>query len=318
MEKRLFHRIRAKRGFGYILVALAAAFWASAGIVAKYMMLNAIPPIVLVEMRVTLGALILFIILLLKSPHLLHIQRQDISYMLILGIVGVAGVHYTYYYAISKTNVATAILLQYTAPALIMLFAVLVQGEAFSLKKLFALAFAFTGCFLMVGGYDLNLFEANKVGIIAGMAAAVFFAFYSLYAEYGLKKYSVWTILLYGFIAASGFWWCVHPPWRIITAHYPIRVWGLFFFLGIFSAVVPFGLYFSGLRLIKATQASITAMLEPVIAGIGAYIFLGETMFALQFLGSVLVITGIIVLQYSQKPSPPKNTPVLQKFNDAQ
>ena len=252
---------------------------------------------ILSEMRVTIAALILLVLLSFKNPLLLRIKRQDLLYMFILGVVGVAGVHYTYYYAISKTNIATAILLQYLAPALIMIFAVAVQGEAFSSGKLYSLGLAFSGCFFMVGGYDLAIFEANKSGMIAGLASAGFFAFYSLYGEYGLKKYSVWTILLYGFTAAAMFWWCLHPPWKILAAHYPPRTWLLFIFLGIFSAIIPFGLYFTGIRYIKATRASITAMLEPVAGGIAAYLFLGETMLPLQLLGGGLVLTGILLLQ---------------------
>jgi drug/metabolite transporter (DMT)-like permease len=178
-----------------------------------------------------------------------------------------------------------------------MLFAVIVQGEVFSAGKLLCLVLAFSGCFFMVGGYDLALFEANKAGMSAGLASAGFFAFYSLYGEYGLKKYSVWTILLYGFSAAAMFWWCLNPPWRILAAHYPPQTWFLFIFLAIFSAIVPFGLYFMGIRYIKATRASITAMLEPVAAGIAAYLFLGETMLPLQLLGGGLVLAGIALLQ---------------------
>jgi drug/metabolite transporter (DMT)-like permease len=285
---------------GYILVALAATFWALAGTLAKYMMIQDISPVVLVEMRVTIGAAILAILLVFKKPQLLKIQRKDIGYMIILGVCGVASVQYAYYVAISKIHVATAILLQYTAPAFILIFAVTVQHDVLSLRKIFSLLLAFVGCFLVVGGYDVNIFEANKLGVWAGLASAVFFAFYSLYGEYGLKTYSVWTILFYCFTAAACFWWCVHPPWKIVTAHYSWQTWGFFLFLGVFSAIVPFGCYFAGMRYIRATRASITAMLEPVLGGVIAYIFLGEVMLPIQLLGAGLVLTGILLLQQKQ------------------
>ncbi len=286
---------------GYALVALAATFWAFSGILAKYLMNQAmVPRVVLAEMRVTVGAIILAIILAFRNPQLLKIRRRDIGYMVILGVFGVAGVHYSYYFAISKIHVATAILLQYMAPAFILIFAVAVQHEVLSIRKVSSLALAFGGCFLVVGGYNPQIFRANNIGIVAGVASAIFFAFYSLYAEYGLKSYSLWTILLYGFTAAAGFWWCVHPPWKIITAHYSWQIWLFFLILGIFSAIVPFGCYFAGIRRIRATKASITAMLEPALAGLIAYAFLGEVMLPIQLLGGGLVLTGIIVLQQKQ------------------
>jgi drug/metabolite transporter (DMT)-like permease len=276
---------------------LAATLWGTAGTLAKYMMVQAISPMILAEIRVTIAAIVLFIVLFFKNRSLLRISRRNIFYMIILGIVGIAGVTYTYYYAISKTNVATAILLQYTAPAFIMLFAVLFQGESFSFGKLFSLCLAFGGCFLMVRGYDLSIFETTKAGIFGGFAAAGCFAFYSLYAEYGLKTYPVWTILFYGFTAASMFWWCLQPPWKLFAAHYSLQTWLFFIWLGLFSTLVPFALYFTGIRHIRATRASITGMLEPVVGGIAAYLFLGETMFPLQLIGAVFVLGGIGLLQ---------------------
>ncbi len=282
---------------GYLLAFLAAACWAVAGTVAKHMMIQGIPPIVLAEMRVTIAAGLLLLFMAVKSPALLRVRLRDIPYMIVLGVVGVAGVHYSYYYAISRTNVATAILLQYLAPAFILLFAVFVQGESCSLRKIIALCFASCGCFLMVGGYDLDSLEMNRAGIAAGLASAGFFAFYSIFGEHGLRRYSVWTLLLYGFTASAAFWWGLYPPRTILRAHYSVRIWLLFLFLGVFSAIVPFALYFFGIRRIKATQASITAMAEPVVGGLVAYFFLGETMTGVQLLGAGLVMGGILSLQ---------------------
>jgi drug/metabolite transporter (DMT)-like permease len=287
---------------GYILVMLAATLWGTAGTLAKYMMTQAVPPQVLAEMRVTIAAGLLFVIFWIRNRSILQIRWQTLPYMFVLGIVGIAGVTYSYYYAISKTNVATAILLQYTAPAFIMLFAVLFQHEPFSLNKVLALCLAFIGCFLVVGGYNVTIFETTKAGMVAGLASAGFFAFYSLYAEYGLKRYPAWTLLFYGFTTASLFWWCLHPPWKVFAAQYPLRIWGLFIGLGIFSTLVPFALYFSGIRYIRATRASITGMLEPVVGGIAAYLFLGETLFPLQLVGAALVLGGIFLLQLARDP----------------
>jgi DME family drug/metabolite transporter len=282
---------------GYLQVVLAATIWGASGVLAKYVMGQAVSPMSLSEIRITVAATTLLCVLLVKNRQLLRIRWRDLPYMFALGVIGVAGVSYTYYCAISRTNVATAVLLQYTAPAFIMLFAVLFQGETLSTRKLLSLCLAFSGCFLVVGGYNLSIFVTNKAGIIAALLSAGFFAFYSLYAEYGLKTYPVWTILFYGFAFAALFWWCLQPPWIVLTAGYPRWVWLLSISLGMFSTLVSFSLYFSGIRRIKATQASITAMLEPVVAGLAAYLFLGEKLSFLQVIGGILVLVGIFLLQ---------------------
>ncbi len=69
----------------------------------------------------------------------------------------------------------------------------------------------------------------------------------------------------------------------------------------VLGAVVPFGLYFEGISLIRSTRASITAMLEPITAGVVSYLFLGETLQPLQLLGGALVIAAVVLLQLRQE-----------------
>jgi drug/metabolite transporter (DMT)-like permease len=66
--------------------------------------------------------------------------------------------------------------------------------------------------------------------------------------------------------------------------------------------VLAFICYTEGINRIGATRASITATLEPITAGLIAWLFLGETMEVWQLLGATLVITSVIVLQAGKKP----------------
>ena len=68
-------------------------------------------------------------------------------------------------------------------------------------------------------------------------------------------------------------------------------------FIAVCGTIVPFGLYFEGIRRIKPTHASITATLEPISAAVIAAVFLGEAMGALQITGGLIVIVSIVTLQ---------------------
>ena len=57
-------------------------------------------------------------------------------------------------------------------------------------------------------------------------------------------------------------------------------------------------------HLIRATRASITSTLEPIVAGFLAYFFLGETLEGLQVLGGAMVIAAIILLQLQSEEDP--------------
>ena len=45
----------------------------------------------------------------------------EIGQCVLVGVLGIAASNYTYYFAIQQTTVATAIILQYTAPVFVLL-----------------------------------------------------------------------------------------------------------------------------------------------------------------------------------------------------
>ena len=82
----------------------------------------------------------------------------------------------SYFYAISKIQVAAAILLEYLAPILVAIFSICFWKERLTLSKIAALFLAFGGCYLVVGGYSLHLFLLNRLGIRPSQLPLEFFA----------------------------------------------------------------------------------------------------------------------------------------------
>ncbi len=214
-----------------------------------------------------------------------------------MGVFGIGSAQFFYLFAISKINVAPAILLHYTGPVFVALYAVLVQRQKISFIGALAILGTLIGCYLVVGGYNLQLFALDRTGIIAGLLAAVSFAVYSILSEYGMRKYTPWTVLLYGMLFAALMWNSLYTPLEAFLHRYSPFQWGLIIFIGIFGTIFPFGLYFEGIKRIKPTHASITATLEPISAGVIAAVFLGEVMVTLQIIGGFIVLVSIVLLQ---------------------
>jgi len=296
-------RQREIRGYLYILIG--TTLWGVSSVVAKSLFNFGLPPAELVLIRLTLAAVTLTLILFFFDRKRMVISLKDIPYFLILGLVGVAGMQFTYYYTISKIHVGPAILLQYIQPVWVSLFAFLFQKEPLSKTKIAALLLAVIGCYFVVGGYQTDLLRLNKIGIVSGVLASFFFTFYALFGEKGLKKYDSWTLILYGFGFGAVLYWILFSPIKIITAGYSFKVWIAFLYIAIFSTLIPFGLYFKGIERIRATRASITATWEPVVAGFTAYFVLGEVLHPLQVLGGIGVIVAVILLQISREKAGP-------------
>jgi drug/metabolite transporter (DMT)-like permease len=179
---------------GYFYVALAAVLFAVSGTSAKFLFHSGITPYQLIQLRTTLAFTCLLIWLCLRHSALLKISISDLPYFLALGVLGIGAAQFLYLFAISKINVAAAILLHYTGPVFVALYVVFVQRQKIGVISILAICGTLAGCYLVVGAYNLQLLALNRIGIISGLLAAVAFAIYSVLSEYGMRKYTPWTV----------------------------------------------------------------------------------------------------------------------------
>src|ERR1035438_9658408 len=87
--------------------------------------LRPIDPLILSQSRTTFSLLVLLPLLVaLRGWQRIKLPTRDLAYCIVLGTLGVAVSNYFYYVAIQRTNVATAIIVQYTAPVWVLFYVV--------------------------------------------------------------------------------------------------------------------------------------------------------------------------------------------------
>lgn len=295
---------------GYLFILGATTFWGIAATIAKYLFNQNTDPLILVQTRMTFSFLIIILIFIVKNPQMIKIRIKDIYMFALLGIVGGAGSNFTYYFTIAQTNVASAILLQYLAPLLVLTYSTLAGEEHVTIPKFLAGIVSLIGCYIAVAGNDFSIININQLGLLTGIGSAFCWGFANVLLRRLLKKYNMWTCLIYSFMFASIFWIVINPPWKILSAGYSGNSWLMFFGFAIISVLIPHSLYFSGMRYLTASRAIITATFEPIVAIITAFIFLNEILNLIQIFGALLVITAIALLQIKHEEIQPFDKPV--------
>lgn len=306
---------RSRRA-GLLLAVSAAAFWATGGLTAKWLFtpLDAvtshwiipplgvtIDPVVLSAARAVVAGVLLWLGLALGAPWHLRIRRHDIPFLGMFGVVGLALVHFSYFKTISMTNVATAILLEYMAPVIVLVSSYVMLKARFDWRLPVAVASSVAGCALVAGAVSGEL-TVSAEGIAWGLASAIFFAAYTVMGRWAARRYTPWTLLAYGLAAASGFWLLVlKGPAPIVAVLLESRTLLAVVLIAVVSTIVPFGAFLGALRLLPAAEASVVSTLEPVIAAAGAWMLLGERLSGWQILGGVLVLVGIAIAQTQQQ-----------------
>ena len=282
---------------GYFFVMAAALLWASCGTTGKALFNAGMSPFVLVQTRVTLAAMIIILALALWRPSQLKIRPADLGHLFLFGGVFMALMQLSYFFAISKIQVAAAILVQYLAPVLVAGYSMLFWHERVTFLKVLALLLSIAGCYLVVGGYSLSLLGMNRSGIMWALLSALAFASTTLMGEKGLHQYNPWTMLAYGLLFSALTLNIVHSPLSISSQTYTQGQWASLLYIVIFGTLIPFGLYLAGVNYIRSTRTIITATLEPISAAFMAFFALGESLSALQIAGGISVIAAIVMLQ---------------------
>lgn len=282
---------------GYLLIVISASLWGFSGALVKYFFNQALSPLVLVNMRLTLSAALLLSYLYLKRPHLLMLAGGDRKKMVLFGVLGVAGMQFCYLHTISQMNVAAAVFLLTLSPVFVTLHALLWEKEPLKTVSIIALLLACTGSALIVTDQVFPGVQHPLPGIITGFGSAVAYAFYTIYGKSLLTRYCPWTVLAYGFLFAAVPFWFLIPPWVVLEHHFGWQIWLFFLYTSVFATIIPFGFYLKGLQNLKPYCASITGTLEPVLAGVFAYFLLGETLSGWQMIGCSLILTAVIILQ---------------------
>ena len=298
---------------GYLFIGSAAFLWGVSAALGRAVFTGRLPlggaalrpidPLILSQTRTTFSLLVLLPALVASQGwQRIKLPARDLAYCFVLGTLGVAVSNYFYYVAIQRTNVATAIIVQYTAPVWVLLYVVARGQQKLSLQKVVAVALAVTGIALVIGIIGTGLsggraLRLDSYGLIAALLASFSFAFYNVGGHRILARFDRWRVLVWTLTAAAVFWLVVNPPWKIAAAHYAPAQWLFLFVFSMISVLGAFSLYFLGLQHLEPTRAIIASCLEPVFSILLAALLLGEVLRPIQTMGIVFVLAAIVIVQ---------------------
>jgi drug/metabolite transporter (DMT)-like permease len=296
---------------GYFFIAAATLCWGAAATFGKAIFNGNlfagrafISPMVLTQARTTFTVLVLAPLLLLRfGESIFRISRRDLALCALVGTLGVACSNYFYYLAVQKATVSLAITVQYTAPVWVLLYMVARGREKATLQRTVAALVAMAGTALAIGLFHSDV-KLSVVGVGAALLASFGYAFYNIAGQGLVTRHHQFTIMFYVLAGSACLWLVVNPPWRLAAQHFSAGQWEFLFVFACLSMVLPYMLYFSGLKYLDPTRAVITSCLEPVFAILFAVSFGFEVLRALQVVGILAVLGATVMVQMKPRSSP--------------
>jgi drug/metabolite transporter (DMT)-like permease len=309
LETPLVSQVDRRPLLGYVIYLVAATLFAFNGTVSKVQMLHGIPWYRLSQLRVTAAFAVLVLVVLVINRSALRLHRSEIKRMAVYGILGIATTQALYFLSILRLPVGVSLLFEFTAPIMVALWFRFVMREPVRDRVFGALLLAFLGLALVAQVWQG--FTLDVIGVVAGLGAAAALALYYVEGEKLVSQRDPVSLTMWGFGFAAGFWALILPwwsfPWETLSfteslgGYGPLLPgWAYATSMVVLGTVLPFALVLQSLRHLRATQASVVGMSEPVIASAIAWVFLGELLTPVQIVGGIVVLAGIVLAETSR------------------
>ncbi len=300
---------------GYTLYLLGALTFALNGTVSKAILMSGVDSARLSQLRVTGAFIFLLAFVAVNRPWQLKIHRKEWPFLVAYGIFGVAMTQYLFFVALRYLPVGIALLIEFTAPVFVALWFRFVLKEPTRRTVWLALTVALIGLALVAEVWRGFSFEV--IGLIAALGAAFALSAHYLITDRQMRQpepRDPVSLTMWGFGFAALFWVIVQPWWTFpwtelsgtsdaslgsILGQRPL--WVLSGWMIVMGTVVPFWLVVASMRHLRASQASVIGLTEPLLAIVIAWLVLAESLAFVQLVGGALILLGVVLAERSRR-----------------
>ncbi|MCX2931086.1 EamA family transporter [Mycobacterium sp. CVI_P3] len=306
-----------------LLFAVGSAFtFGMSGPFAKALMGAGWSPTAAVAARLAGGALVMAIFASVVKPGWLREARAHARTVVAYGLVPIAGAQLCYYNAVAHLSVGVALLLEYTAP-------ILVVGWIWGTTRRRPRTVTLAGVALAVAGIMLvlNVFSGaagpatsgtggahiNAVGVAWGLAAAICAACYFMMSDEvsadgsGLNSITLAAgglivgAIAVGLLGLTGVMPLVFTADNAAVAGMTVPWWIPVIMLAVVATAVAYTLGISGVARLRPSFASLVGLGEVLFAVLSAWALLGEAITVTQAIGGGVVLLGLALARQGDR-----------------
>ena len=291
---------------GELYLVIGAIFFSLNGVIVT-LVLDHMTTFRLAQVRAIGTFFLLFLITFIQDRNSLKAERREIPTLIFYGVFGYAMVQLGYFIGISRgVPLSLVLIIEFTAPIWIVLWIKFVRKSVVAKDMWVAIALSLLGLILVAKVWQGFAFDL--IGSLGALGAALALAVYFLMSQSQGAKRSAQAMVVWGMGVAGLFWSLVLPIWNFPTAIFTTEInlqgrfsdfsapgWLLIAYIIVFGTLVPYLFVVGGIRRLSASTSSVIGMLEPVLAGAFAWIWLSQSWTVIQLFGGFIVLIGIYI-----------------------
>ena len=301
-----------------IALIVSMIIWSVSGIAIKHALV-ALPPFTMILMRFIPSVLLMLVIGLVRRKHSLFcLQRMELKDLPLFLLAGFCQpfLYYmleTYAYdALNSPTIAETLLS--TSPLLSPVFAAILLRERITGNNIFGILISTGGVFVLTLAGAENYSIGSYWGVLLAFLAVSAAVIDSVMMRKAPMRYSALSFVFYTQVISLLFfipvWFWREGPsalraieWSTLadpSSSLTTALWSVSY-LTVFASVTAFILFCYALRQIGVTKANAFNNIRPVFTAIWMFLFFGEHLPALKWVGIGLIIFGLFICQKREK-----------------
>ena len=289
---------------GIVMTLAGGVLWGFCGSCGQYLFqYKEVTSGWLVPLRLTFAGLLILVLLACREKgRVLDVwrERQGRSDILIFSVFGMMLCQYSYFTTIQYSNAGTATVLQYTGPALILVYLCIRDRKKPRAYELAALFCSMFGTFILATHGNISELAIPAEALLWGMISAVTLVIYTLQPAGLMKRYSTLLTLGWGMLIGGLVLMLLMRPWTLSPVVDRQTVLAMSFIV-LFGTICAFYFYLTGVKLVGASSASMLACIEPVAATVISVVWLKVRFRMIDLLGFVFVLSTVFIISLNQK-----------------
>lgn len=243
------------------------------------------------------GIVLIIISLFAQRKNLIETLKCKKDFMRIacFGIFGLMLCQLSYLTAIKYTNAATATVIQYSGPVLVMVVVCVINRKLPKIPEAASVILATVGTFLIATHGNPSNLAISKQGLVWCISAALSVVLYTLIPGDVTERRSSVVVSGLGMTMGGIVLFFALGVWRIPVS---LDLGALLALAGIIliGTVAAFSLYLQAISDIGPVKASILASVEPVTTAVVSWLWLGSRFAPMDLLGFACVISTVFLL----------------------
>lgn len=290
---------------GMAFALSSAITFATSGPFAKALMEAGWSPTGAVTARLAFGALVMAVFAFIVRPGWVREALGHTRTIVAYGLIPIAGAQLCYYNAVSHMSVGVALLLEYTAPILVVGWLWVTTKRRPSNRTLSGVALAVLGIMFVLNIFGGTSTRIDNAGVLWGIAAAICAACYFVMSDRvtadGSGLHSI-TLAAGGLIVGSaavtalgltGVMPLTFTTNDVVIAGVTTSWLVPVLTLGVVSTAIAYALGISGVARLRPSFASLVGLAEVLFAVLWAWLLVGEAMTPIQAFGGAIVLVGL-------------------------